>query len=226
MVSPDLSQQCDPGGIFRRAKCEFRVAHQVPFHLRPIHDPAARAFRVERGAQDVVAPAVQGWRCQCFEKPGGRPIGQQAVPIPVQHDCSKGQVPIEDELQHSTHVSHLIGGDWRFAKDAGEAGGFEQPVLLTERQAEDLAQGEHRLTARTGTPRFNKTHVPHREAGSAGHLELAKPARLPPGANPRPNRCCCICHVRILCTFEHYLAGNCCQTRYRPSIPVCKDGLH
>ena len=64
---------------------------------------------MERGAQDVVGQTVQRLRCQCFEKPVGGPIRQQAVPIPVQHDRGVRQVPVEDELQHATNVAHLIG---------------------------------------------------------------------------------------------------------------------
>jgi hypothetical protein len=42
--------------------------------------------------------------------------------------------------------------------------------------------------------------MPHRKASPTGQLELTQPARLPPGADPRPNRFRCICHARILFT--------------------------
>jgi hypothetical protein len=80
----------------------------------------------------------------------------------------------------------------------GEAGGFEQPIALAKRQVEHFAQSKHRLTAGLSPPRFYKTDMPCGEPSPTGQLELAQPARPPPSAYPRPNRCRCCYHVAIL----------------------------
>jgi hypothetical protein len=82
----------------------------------------------------------------------------------------------------------------------GEAGGLEQAIAFAKGKVEHFAQSKHRLTAGLGPTGFNKTDMPHRKPSPAGQLELAQPPRLPPGADPRPNRFRCICHARILFT--------------------------
>jgi hypothetical protein len=116
----------------------------------------------------------------------------------VQCDRSIGQVPIEDELQHATHVSHLVRRYRCFTKDVGEAGGFEQAIALAKGQVEHFAQSKYRLTAGLGPTRLYKTDMPYGEPSPTSQLELAQPARLPPGVYPPPNRCRCICHAGIL----------------------------
>src|SRR6266700_5489668 len=93
----------------------------------------------------------------------------------------------------------------------GEAGSFEQAIALAKSQVEHFSQRKHRLTAGLGPTRFNKTDMPYGEPSPAGQLELAQPARLPPGAYPRPNRCRYFCDAHIIrrSVIEHYLAGNC-----------------
>ena len=105
----------------------------------------------------------------------------------VQYDRGIGQMPIEDKLQHATYVSHLIRRYGCFVKDVGEPGGLEQAIAFAKGQFEHFAQSKHRLTTGLSPTRFNKTDMPYGEPSQAGQLELAQPARLPPGAYPRPN---------------------------------------
>ena len=81
-------------------------------------------------------------------------------------------MPIEDELQHAAHVSHLVRRERCFAKDAGEAGGFEEAISLAKVQLEHFAQSEHCLAAGMGPTGLNKTDMPDGEPSPAGQLEL------------------------------------------------------
>src|SRR5438132_1667963 len=111
----------------------------------------------------------------------------------VQCDCSIGQVPIEDKLHHTVHMSHLVRRQGCFTKNMSEAGGFEQAIALAKGQVEHFSQSKHRLTAGLGSTRLYKTDMPYGEPSPASQLELTEPARLPPSAYPRPNQCRYFC---------------------------------
>src|SRR5260370_16594652 len=87
-------------------------------------------------------------------------IPHQQIPMTVHYDRSIGQMSIEDELQHASHVSHLVRRQGCFAKDLGETGSFQQAIALAKGQVEHFAQSKHGLTPGLAPARSHKTATP------------------------------------------------------------------
>ena len=190
----------------------------------PVDDVGAEAARVEHEPHRVAAQLADDLRLeQRFHQPPGGGVGQQDVPVPVEHDRRVGLLLAQDEVERAPHLAERRRVERGRAIDGRVAGGDEQVVTVAQRDVEHAGQQQHHLAAGLRPSGLDEAQVARGHAGLDGELELAHPALRAPlpeqPAEARFRR-----RDRNLCHARDSTPGLVRPTLPRRSLPAAGRG--
>ena len=96
-------------------------------------------------------------------------------------------MPVEDELERASDVTHLLCREWRLPLHVGVTTRLKQAVAFPKRNLQRLSEHEQRLPTRLRPARFDEAQMARRESRMHRQIELAHSACGSPIAQQLPD---------------------------------------